>query len=96
MIIEVNNSSSVSAGIDIGVGDAPIKSQGSIFQETDLTIGAARINKIIGGLTIGSLNIGNVSPNFYAKIQALETNGNLKNSFNSKTISFKRSYSLLE
>jgi type IV pilus assembly protein PilQ len=78
MIIEVNKSSSVSAGIDIGVGDAPVKSQGSIFQGTDLTIGAARINKIIGGLTIGSLNIGNVSPNFYAKIQALETNGNLK------------------
>ena len=71
MIIEVNNSSSVSAGIDIGVGDAPVKSQGSIFQGTDLTISAARINKIIGGLTIGSLNIGNVSPNFYAKIQLL-------------------------
>jgi type IV pilus assembly protein PilQ len=78
MIIEVNNTSSVSAGIDIGIGDAPVKTKGSIFQETDLTIGAERINKIIGGLTIGSLNIGNVSPNFYARIQALETNGNLK------------------
>lgn len=78
MIIEVNKSSTVSAGIDLGIGDAPVENQGTLFQTTDMVLGASTINRIIGGLDIGSLNIGKVSPNFYARIQALEINGDLK------------------
>ena len=78
MIIEVNKSTSVSAGIDLGIGDAPVEDKGTIFSGTDLTLGAKTINKVIGGLSFGSHNIGKVVPNFYARIQALETNGDLK------------------
>jgi type IV pilus assembly protein PilQ len=79
MIIEVSNSTSVSTGLDLGIGDTPTKDKGTIFSGTDLTLGATSINKIIGGFSgFGSLNVGKVTPNFYARIQALETNGALK------------------
>tara|TARA_B110000091_G_C13780517_1_gene460937 strand:+ start:140 stop:1018 length:879 start_codon:yes stop_codon:yes gene_type:complete len=79
MIIEVSNSNSVSVGLDLGLGENPTEDNGAIFQGTNLTLGAASINKIIGGFNgFGSLNVGKVTENFYAKIEALETNGDLK------------------
>lgn len=79
MILEVNSSNSISVGLDLGLGDSPTKDQGKIFQGTNLTLGAAGINKIIGGFNgFGSLNIGKVTENFYAKIEAMENNGSLK------------------
>lgn len=79
MIIEVSNSNSVSTGLDLGIREAPSADSGSLFTGTDLTLGATSINKIIGGFNgFGSLNLGKVVPNFYARIQALESNGALK------------------
>ncbi len=79
MIIEVSNSTSVSSGLELGIGDAPTTDIGSVFPSSDLTLGDASINKIIGGFNnFGALNVGKVVPNFYARIQALETNGDLK------------------
>jgi type IV pilus assembly protein PilQ len=79
MIIEVSNSNSVSIGLDLGLGDAPTTDSGTIFPGADVTLGATSINKIIGGfIGFGSLNVGKVVPNFFARIQALETNGDLK------------------
>jgi type IV pilus assembly protein PilQ len=79
MIIEVSNSNSVSIGLDLGLGDAPTTDSGTIFPGADVTLGATSINKIIGGFNgFGSLNVGKVVPNFFARIQALENNGDLK------------------
>ena len=79
MIVEVNKSASVSAGIELGLGESPSTDSGTLFSNTNLTLGAQSINRDIGGLNVfGSLNIGRVVPNFYAKIEALETNGDLK------------------
>ncbi|MGY0407590.1 MAG: type II secretion system protein GspD [Polaribacter sp.] len=81
MILEVSNSNSVSMGLELGIGDAPTNDLGQIYPGTNgtLKLGASSINKIIGGFNgFGSLNIGKVVPNFYAKIQAMENNGNLK------------------
>lgn len=79
MIIEVKKSSSVETGISWGIGDAPKTTQGSIFPDTDVTLGAKTINKVIGGFDgFGSFNVGKVVPNFFATIKALETNGNIK------------------
>lgn len=78
MILEVSKSASVSTGIELGLGDQPAKTKGGVFPNADLTLGANSINKIIGSFNgFGSLNLGKVSPNFYAKIKALETNGDL-------------------
>lgn len=79
MILEVQKSATVTAGVEFGLGDKPATDQGTLFSATDLTLGSASINKIIGGFKgFGSKNIGKVVPNFYAKIQAMETNGNVK------------------
>lgn len=79
MIVEVTNSNSVSTGLDLGLAEAPVTDAGTLFPSADVTLGATTINKIIGGFNgFGALNVGKVVPNFYAKIQALETNGDLK------------------
>lgn len=84
MIIEVSNSKSVSTGLEMGIGEAPTTDSGQVFPGTDanggtLNLGTNTINKIIGGFNnFGALNVGKVVPNFYARIQALESNGNLK------------------
>jgi len=76
MILEVSNSNLVTSGLDLGIGETPTTNSGSLFSGTDLTLGSTSINKIIGGFNgFGSLNIGKVVPNFYARIKALETNG---------------------
>lgn len=82
MIIEVNRSRTFSAGLDLGIGESPTSDKGTILDGTNgtnLTLGANTINNIIGGLNgIQSGNLGRVVPNFYARIQALETNGDIK------------------
>ena len=79
MIIEVSKSATVETGISWGIGDSPTTTQGGIFPETNITLGAQTINKVIGGFDgIGSFNLGKVVPNFFASIKAMETNGDLK------------------
>jgi type IV pilus assembly protein PilQ len=79
MIIEVSKTSTVETGVSWGIGDAPVNTQGGIFPETNITLGAQTINKVIGGFDgFGSFNLGKVVPNFFATIKAMEANGNLK------------------
>ncbi|MEA1786082.1 hypothetical protein U1E44_08270 [Arenibacter sp. GZD96] len=79
MIIEVKRSSTVETGISWGIGEAPVETRGKLFPSTDLTLGAKTVNKIIGGFDgFGSYNIGQVVPEFFATIKAMEANGNLK------------------
>ncbi|AWX43285.1 Type II secretion system protein D [Flagellimonas maritima] len=79
MIIEVRKSATVETGISWGIGEEPVETSGRIFPETDLTLGAKTVNKIIGGFDgFGSFNIGRVVPEFFATIKAMEANGNLK------------------
>lgn len=79
MIIEVRRSSTIETGISWGIGDEPVETSGAIFPETDLTLGANTVNKIIGGFDgFGSFNIGRVVPEFFATIKAMEANGNIK------------------
>jgi len=79
MLIEVSNTSLVETGVSWGIGNEPTTTQGGIYPETDLTLGANTINKVIGGFDgFGSFNLGKVVPNFFATIKAMESNGNLK------------------
>lgn len=79
MIIEVKKSASVETGISWGIGNAPVRTQGKLFPEADVTLGANTVNKIIGGFDgFGSFNIGRVIPEFFADIKAMEANGNIK------------------
>ncbi|MEM7379885.1 MAG: hypothetical protein AAF361_01660, partial [Bacteroidota bacterium] len=79
MILEVKRSATVETGISWGIGDKPVTTQGKLFPETDITLGANTVNKIIGGFDgFGSFNIGSVVPDFFATIKAMEENGNIK------------------
>lgn len=79
MILEVSKTTSVSTGVSFGIGDAPTTTSGTVFPNANLNLGATTINKIIGGFKgFGSSNLGKVVPNFYAKIEALESNGDVK------------------
>ena len=79
MIIEVNRNSTTDTGIEWGIGEDAVRTQGAIYPSTELTLGAQTVNKIIGGFNdFSSFNLGRVVPNFFAKIKAMETNGNFK------------------
>tara|TARA_R110002124_G_scaffold17532_3_gene73531 strand:+ start:415830 stop:417953 length:2124 start_codon:yes stop_codon:yes gene_type:complete len=79
MILEVNRTAVVEAGVSFGLGEKPVQTQGAIFPSTDIQIGAETANKIIGSMSgFGSLNIGRVLPEFYLDIKAMEANGQLR------------------
>ncbi|MEO1010895.1 MAG: hypothetical protein AAFX53_06280 [Bacteroidota bacterium] len=79
MILEVRKSATVETGISWGIGENPVNTQGNLFPNTEVTLGANTVNKIIGGFDgFGSFNIGRVVPEFFANIKAMEENGNLK------------------
>ncbi len=76
MILEVSRNATIETGINAGIGDKPSVTKGSVFPTSDITLGAQTINKIINNFEgFGSLNIGNVVPNFYLSLKALESNG---------------------
>jgi len=77
MILEINRNATLEAGVSFGIGDEPINTQGSIYPTTDLDLGSNTINRIIGGFD-GFINIGQVVPNFFANIKAMEASGNVK------------------
>lgn len=79
MFLEVNKSSTVETGISWGIGEEPVKTQGSLFPTTDFTLSAHTVNKVIGGFDgFGSLNLGKVVPEFFVTIKAMEENGDVK------------------
>ncbi|WP_241507223.1 type II secretion system protein GspD [Aquimarina sediminis] len=79
MILEVNRSATVETGVEFGIGKEPVTTEGTTFPNANITLGATTINRVIGGFDgFGSLNLGNVVPNFYMDIKAMETNGNVK------------------
>ncbi|HEX8562830.1 MAG TPA: hypothetical protein VF676_07620 [Flavobacterium sp.] len=78
MILDVSRSATVETGIKAGIGDKPVTTGGTVFPNSDINLGAQTINNIINHFDgFGSLNIGNVVPNFYLSLKALETNGNV-------------------
>ena len=79
MILEVRKTATVETGISWGIGNEPVQTTGTAFPNTDMTLGAKTVNKVIGGFDgFGSFNIGKVVPEFFATIKALEENGNIK------------------
>lgn len=79
MLIEVSRNATIEAGVTWGIGDEPATTKGSIYPETDLTLGAKTINRVLNGFDgFGHINLGKVVPNFFATIKAMESNGNVK------------------
>ncbi|HET6989708.1 MAG TPA: secretin N-terminal domain-containing protein [Bacteroidia bacterium] len=75
IIIDVNNSHTVSAGIQAGLGTAP-QSNGQITPSVDVTASGNEINNLISGINgLGILTLGYITPDFYVHLTALEENG---------------------
>lgn len=78
MLLETSRSTILETGISAGIGEKPSTTRGGVFPTADINIGAATLNKIINGFDgFGTLNVGNLVPNFYLSLKALESNGSI-------------------
>lgn len=78
IILDVSKTHTVAAGIQAGMGTPPTNN-GTITPGLDVTLNSDAINNLIAGINgFGFLNLGYVTPDFYARIQALEEDGMLK------------------
>ncbi len=80
IIADVRKSNTISTGISAGIGTKPAAAtSGSLVPQIDLSFNATSINNIISGVNgLGIVNLGNVTPNFYLSLKALEEQGALK------------------
>ncbi len=78
MLLEINKSALLETGIEWGIGTEQSETQGGIYPNADITLGSNTINRIIAGSTFSSLNLGQVVPNLFARIKAMENNGDIK------------------
>jgi len=75
VIVSSGKSTTLSTGIKAGISDAPVTTGGDIFPGLDVTAGAQTINGLINAFNgFGVLNLGQVTPNFYLSLKALESN----------------------
>lgn len=79
IIVEVTKSRNNEQGISIGYGDPPAASKGTLTPNFQMNLNADGINKIIKSFNgLGAINLGKVSPNFYASLKFLEENGDIE------------------
>lgn len=77
IILDVNRNVLMETGIDMGVGSAPVTNeQLGLSPGLNFTLGANSINKLLNSLAGTSvINLGNVVPNFYLSLKAVEEAG---------------------
>ncbi|MDB5089160.1 MAG: outD [Mucilaginibacter sp.] len=76
-MIDFRKSRSIATGISAGVADS-IKTGGTVLPGVDFTFSANSVNSFLTSISkFTSVNLGHVVPNFYVRLQALETNNNV-------------------
>ena len=78
IIVDVNKKFIVSTGISAGLGDEPVQTGGTIFPGIDIDVGADAINRVLNSNALDWVNMGNINPNFYMRLRAMEEQGILK------------------
>ncbi|MBK7816345.1 MAG: hypothetical protein IPJ60_01610 [Sphingobacteriaceae bacterium] len=79
IIADVRKSNSLSAGISMGLGTGTNTTGGSLLPDYNISLNSKSINNLISGINgFGVINLGNVTPNFYLNLKAMESNGILK------------------
>lgn len=79
LLMDVRKSRSVKTGISAGLGDSSVTTKGTFLPGFDMTLSSSSINDFLNYLgTNNSINIGRVTPKFYAGISALEDNSNVE------------------
>jgi len=76
-MIDFRKSRSIATGISAGVADS-VKTGGTVLPGVDFTFSASSVNSFLTSISkFTSINLGHVVPNFYVRLQALETNNNV-------------------
>lgn len=79
LLLDVRKSRTVKTGISAGLGDSSVTTKGTFLPGFDMTLSSSSINDFLNYLgTNNSINIGRVTPKFYAGISALEDNSNVE------------------
>lgn len=73
IIVDAGKNFEIETGLELGLGDEPTQTKGTINPGLDYTMGAGSVNNLLG--RVGLTNLGKVSPNFYMKLKAMETDG---------------------
>lgn len=75
LIADVRETRTLSTGIEAGI-DKPQATGGTVYPGVDVTLNSRSINDLISGINgFGLINLGNVTPNFYLKLKALDQRG---------------------
>jgi len=75
-MIDFHKTNTIATGITAGVSDS-VKTGGTVLPGINFTFSASGVNSFLSSLSkITSINLGHVVPNFYATIQAMESNNN--------------------
>jgi len=78
MIVDVKKSFSFSTGVEAGLGENPSNNK-QIWPGVNYSFDSKSINNLLNSFTgFGSLNLGQVTPEFYMNLKALETNQIIK------------------
>lgn len=78
IIMDVKKFTVISTGLTMGIGTPPASTSGTLTPGLNVNLSTESINNIINGINgFGILNLGNVTPDFYVQLQALEENGNI-------------------
>jgi type IV pilus assembly protein PilQ len=76
IIVDYSSTHGKITGIEAGLSENAITTIGSVFPAPDITLSSESINSLINRFNgFGWARIGNVTPNFYASLKALETQG---------------------
>jgi type IV pilus assembly protein PilQ len=76
-MIDFHKTRTIATGISAGVADS-VKTGGTILPGVNFTASSKSVNDFLNSLgKLTSINLGHVVPNFYATIQALESNNNV-------------------
>jgi type IV pilus assembly protein PilQ len=75
IIVFSEKSSGMTKEMKAGISAEPVGTGGQVFPQVDMTLGAETINGLINAFNgFGIINIGAVTPNFYASLKFLESN----------------------
>jgi len=79
LLLDVRKTRNVKTGISAGLGDSTVRTKGTFLPGIDMTLSSKTINDFLNFLgTNNSVNLGRVTPSFYAGISALEDNSNVE------------------
>jgi type IV pilus assembly protein PilQ len=78
IVVDLKNGYSLQTGIKAFLGDSVPPTSGQVLGGVDLTLSSSTINDVLDKLDgKGIVNLGRVTPKFYATLQALEENNNI-------------------